>query len=94
MQNAIPTHVIEMGNQLEHVAYELACAMLSLDHHPSIWNTVSRRAEKGAARAILERANGNISLSALALGVNRNTLATRVTEFGIDIAAVRKGGDA
>lgn len=49
-----------------------------------IWETIRRRAERGALVEMLDITNGNMSEAALRLGVNRNTLANRADQFSVD----------
>ena len=94
MQNASPAEtgnqVIDLLNQLETTANQLTRELHALGA-VGIWEVVRRRAEKGAAIAMLDITNGNISEAALRLQVNRNTLGKRADYFGIDVEAIRGG---
>jgi DNA-binding NtrC family response regulator len=50
---------------------------------------VTGRVEKGVIRAVLTRTSGNQSESAQILGINRNTLANKIKEYGLTAATRR-----
>ncbi len=93
MQTETPitgNQVLDLFNQLEATAHQLT-QLLDGYGHVAIWETVRRRAEKGALTAMLELTNGNMSEAALRLGVNRNTLSQRAESFSVNLSAIRGG---
>lgn len=81
MQNA--HKIVDLLNTIQTAA-QAATKELHALGAVGIWETIRRRAEKGALVEMLDITNGNQSESALKLGVNRNTLGKRAEYFGID----------
>lgn len=81
MQNA--HKIVDLLNTIQTAA-QAATKELHAIGAVGIWETIRRRAEKGALVEMLDITNGNQSEAALKLGVNRNTLGKRADYFGID----------
>jgi Fis family transcriptional regulator len=51
----------------------------------SIYEMVLKNVEKPMLETVLNKAEGNQTIAAEMLGINRNTLRKKITELGIDI---------